>query len=927
MKKWLTGIFYIVVSCGITYAQPASWTSRGIGGGGSFYQPSINPNSNTEIFVTSDMSDFYHTTDFGLHWTLIDFRQFWGSGNAGKVQYIIGSTTIYAINAKDEVSFPCKSTDDGATWKPIGSDPTGGGAFGLFVDPNNANRMIISDYNNVYCSLNNGTSFTQVYAGSGCHLAGAFFNNTNIFIGTNLGILTSTDGGTSFTMVPTPGIGSTEAIVSFAGAQKGSTTRFVCVTLGTGDVYPGVTGGEHPNYKNLYTMDLGSPSWTSRSAAVPAGTHPFFVGMALNCIDTILIAGGSSSSAPTVIKSVNGGSTWQSAFLTTGNQNIATGWCGDSGDFGWSFPEYSFGFSVAPNNIRRAAITTMSDVHVTTDAGSNWQQAYLSSSDQNIPFSKTPKGREYAGNGLENTSGWSVAWASHDTIVAGLTDIRGMLSVNGGAKWSFGYTGHTLNTMYHVIKNEQTSTLYAATSSVHDMYQSTYLTDARIDGGTGKVLFSANGGVTWQTLHDFAHPVIWLAIDPNNMNRMYASVIHSTLGGIFVSNDIQNGSSSTWTKLANPPRTEGHPFNIVVLNDGTLVCTYSGRRTSNFTASSGVFISTNNGTSWIDRSAAQMEYWTKDIVVDPFDVTQDKWYVGVFSGWGGQANNLGGLYRTTDRGQSWIKIFNTVPSVTSCTIHPLNKDVMYVTTEANGLWYSSNASKGIPVFTQVASYPFKHPERVFINPYNETEVWVLSFGAGIYTGSANPVPVELSAFTARPEGQGVRLAWTTETETNNAGFAIERKNEDDPAWRSITSLRGAGTTDQETRYEYFDKNVSAGNTYRYRLQQTDIDGTVKMSAEQVVSMPAGNNLSILGNYPNPFNGATSIDYSIPMDGAVSITISDILGRIVAMPVVNQFHEKGTHRVAFSAAELPGGLYLCTLRVAGKMITHRLTVLK
>jgi len=93
---------------------------------------------------------------------------------------------------------------------------------------------------------------------------------------------------------------------------------------------------------------------------------------------------------------------------------------------------------------------------------------------------------------------------------------------------------------------------------------------------------------------------------------MFASAIHSTQGGIFVSNNIQNGAASTWARVAsNPPRTEGHPLNIFVLNDGTLVCTYSGRRAGspqNFTPSAGVFVSTNGGTSWLDRSSSQMVY-------------------------------------------------------------------------------------------------------------------------------------------------------------------------------------------------------------------------------------------------------------------------------------------------------------------------------
>src|SRR6185312_3868456 len=97
-----------------------------------------------------------------------------------------------------------------------------------------------------------------------------------------------------------------------------------------------------------------------------------------------------------------------------------------------------------------------------------------------------------------------------------------------------------------------------------------------IDSGTGAVLFSADKGVTWQTLHNFSHPVVWVATDPTNMHRLYASVVNSASGGIYVTNDAQDGASSVWSKVTNPPRTQGHPFDVQVLNDGTLVATFSG---------------------------------------------------------------------------------------------------------------------------------------------------------------------------------------------------------------------------------------------------------------------------------------------------------------------------------------------------------------
>ena len=168
------------------------------------------------------------------------------------------------------------------------------------------------------------------------------------------------------------------------------------------------------------------------------------------------------------------------------------------------------------------------------------------------------------------------------------------------------------------------------------------------------------------------------------------------------------------------------------------MATYSGRRNSSgaFTASSGVFVSTNGGISWIDRSDPGMHYWTKDITIDPHDPTQNTWYVGVFSGFGGPPNGKGGLYRTTNRGQTWTKI-NNLDRVTSLTISPTNGNEAYLTTEEDGLWYTENLNAATPTFTQLAQYPFRQPERVFFNPNNANEIWVTSFGNGMRVGYTN----------------------------------------------------------------------------------------------------------------------------------------------------------------------------------------------
>jgi hypothetical protein len=133
-----------------------------------------------------------------------------------------------------------------------------------------------------------------------------------------------------------------------------------------------------------------------------------------------------------------------------------------------------------------------------------------------------------------------------------------------------------------------------------------------------------------------------------------------------------------------------------------------------------------------------MHYWTKDIIIDPSDATQSTWYVGVFSGWGGAPNGLGGLFKTTNRGSTWTKLTaSQFDRVTSLTFNPALATQAFLTTETQGLWMSSNMNAATPTWTLVDSYPFRQPERVYFNPYNANQMWVSSFGNGMKVGLMN----------------------------------------------------------------------------------------------------------------------------------------------------------------------------------------------
>jgi len=747
MKKFYATLVSISLAVSTHAQAPASWQSRGIGGGGALFSPSMNPANPNEFYVACDMSELFHSSNYGQAYDEVNFMQLQG-GHDSYVNFTSTSGLLYAVDYTsqngNDLTRPMKSTDGGATWTVLSGDPYGGFPGypeRMYANYNNANQIVLADYGTIYFSNNAGTSFTQIHTcldnNSGNHIGGVYFDGSNIYIGTNDGIIYSTNGGASFSTMATSGFGVNDVILSFSGAREGGTVRFLALTATIGTVYAGIQAGfDYGIATAVYTMDNANGTWVAKNGGLNVtNDYPMFCGMANNDVDTMYLA-GSSVGNPIVMRATFS-TNWTHTFNSVGNVNVATGWCGQGGDRGWGYAEAPFGFQVCPTNSSRVLFSDFGFVHGTSDGGANWKQQYVSVADQNPAGSNTPTQQYYQGVGIENTTNWQVMWYSQNFIFAPFSDINGIMSVDTGKSWKF-IPNLTQNSVYRMVKDTNTGILYAATSNVHDMYQSTRIYDLQINGGTGAVYFSINNGASFAQLHNFAHPVMWIALDPTNANRLYASVAHGSTneGGIYVTNNVSSGAGSTWTKLAKPPRSNGHAFNVHVLNNGDLVASFSARKPtsgSNFTDSSGVYYYDVNTTTWYDRSHTGMRYWTKDVTIDPNDATQSTWYAAVFSGWANVPAGTGGIYKTTNKGVNWTQISNSY-RVNSVTIHPTNANEMYFTTETDGLWYCSNATSGSPSFTQVSSYPFRHPVRVFYNPYKNSEVWVSSFGNGMMVG-------------------------------------------------------------------------------------------------------------------------------------------------------------------------------------------------
>jgi len=193
----------------------------------------------------------------------------------------------------------------------------------------------------------------------------------------------------------------------------------------------------------------------------------------------------------------------------------------------------------------------------------------------------------------------------------------------------------------------------------------------------------------------------------------------------------------------------------------------------------------------------------------------------------------------------------------------------------------------------------------------------------------NVIPVELISFTAEVSVKTVTLKWITASELNNSGFEIYRQKSEDKGqkseWKRIGFVEGNRTTTETNDYSFADNDILSGK-YFYRLKQIDFDGSFEYSDVVEVEINIPTAFSLSQNYPNPFNPSTRIEYSIPSDGFVSLTIHNTIGQEVST-LVNENQSAGKYSITFSAESLPSGLYFYTLQNGIYSETKKMLLLK
>jgi hypothetical protein len=250
-------------------------------------------------------------------------------------------------------------------------------------------------------------------------------------------------------------------------------------------------------------------------------------------------------------------------------------------------------------------------------------------------------------------------------------------------------------------------------------------------------------------------------------------------------------------------------------------------------------------------------------------------------------------------------------------------------TDARATWDSIGIAT--PHTTDLTTPP------TFISPDAFATSITLADGASMYSAlgtfnsTTNTLPVQLSSFTAAAGLRGTTLTWKTASEADNAGFEVERRAVDSrqstvlSSYAKIGFVAGAGTSTSGREYSYTD--APAPGRYAYRLKQIDRDGASTYSGEVEVVVGLAPEVVTLGAYPNPFNPATVIDFTLQTDGQATLRVFNLLGQEVATLFAGQATAGRLYQVPFDASRLTSGIYVARLESGKSVAMTRLTVIK
>lgn len=141
---------------------------------------------------------------------------------------------------------------------------------------------------------------------------------------------------------------------------------------------------------------------------------------------------------------------------------------------------------------------------------------------------------------------------------------------------------------------------------------------------------------------------------------------------------------------------------------------------------------------------------------------------------------------------------------------------------------------------------------------------------------------------------------------------------------------GADFVDYGSAYDGFYTTSNVGRTTAgldsnmWYVAHDSVKGVISNKVGVADAAPAA--FSVAQNSPNPFNPTTTIKFSIPKAGKVSVEVFNVAGQKIDT-LVNGVMTPGSHTVTWNASKYSAGMYFYTVKADGFSKTLKMTLLK
>jgi hypothetical protein len=406
------------------------------------------------------------------------------------------------------------------------------------------------------------------------------------------------------------------------------------------------------------------------------------------------------------------------------------------------------------------------------------------------------------GKGLENVTITSLA-SIGTNLFAGLDGGDVYVSKDSGATW----TKLASIASYYQLPN----TSFTEVPSVI-----LYADYTNLIGGVGdmtideKLHLSTDEGLTWTDNNSgFTENV-------NCFTKLGATLFAGTDNGVY--NSYDNGSS--WNSVSTG-LSSGNYDSLFHHAPQVMRLAAQGPNLFAGTTGEGIFLSSNNGTSWKSVNKGLTNLSIYGLAVIGTDV-----FAGVFSG-----DSTGGIFRSSDNGTSW---------------HAVNTGMTNFMVDV-----------------------------------------LISNGTNLFSGN------NAGVYLSTNEGGN----WTN----------ISPDSKDGPHCAYSLAVYGSYLI------------AGCNGVWRYPLSQ--LTGVDKNNG---LNPPSG--FVLEQNFPNPFNPATTIEYTVPKAGMVKIKVYNVLGTEVTT-LVNEEKSPGNYKVVFNAGKFASGVYFYRMHAGSFTETKKLLLLK